>query len=281
MTMSRLRRSALSLALIVIGTVVVSVPGGAQQRDRDDEGGRSGCAERRGDYDDNHARHCEERETRLQSRGGAFVVDARENGGVVVRGWSGDSVLLRAVVNTKAESEAAAAALAKEVRVVTEGTIHAEGPATTRGDSWWVTFELYVPRRSDLTLDTRNGPISVRDVTGRMQLRAVNGPLALARVGGDVHGRTTNGPIHVSLSGNRWEGTGLDAETSNGPVTLSVPASYSAHLVTGTQNGPMELGIPLTVQGRIGRHIETDIGSGGATVRAVTTNGPLTVERGT
>jgi hypothetical protein len=113
-----------------------------------------------------------------------------------------------------------------------------------------------------------------------MQLRAVNGPLVLTRVGGDVHGRTTNGPLHVSLSGKRWEGAGLDAETSNGPVTLSVPASYSAHLVTGTVNGPLQLGIPITLQGRIGRRIETDIGSGGPTVRAVTTNGPLTVEQG-
>ena len=278
--MSRFRPNALSVALIVVGTVVVSVPGGAQQRDRDDAASRGGCAGRQGDYDDDNARHCEERETRLESRSGAFVVDARENGGVVVRGWSGDSVLLRAVVNTRAESEAAAAALAKEVRVLTDGTIHAEGPATARRQSWWVTFELYVPRRSDLTLDTRNGPISVRDVSGRMQLRAVNGPLTLTRVGGDVKGRTTNGPLHIDLSGTRWEGAGLDAETSNGPVMLMVPASYSAHLVTGTRNGPMQLGFPLTVQGRIGRHIETDIGSGGATVRAVTTNGPLVVEQG-
>ena len=77
------------------------------------------------------------------------------------------------------------------------------------------------------------------------------------------------------------EGAGLDAETSNGPVMLSVPAAYSAHLVTGTINGPVQIEIPLTLQGRIGRRIETDIGSGGAPVRAVTTNGPLVVSRGT
>ena len=71
------------------------------------------------------------------------------------------------------------------------------------------------------------------------------------------------------------------AETSNGPVMISVPPSYSAHLVTGTVNGPMQLDIPLTLQGRIGRRIETDLGSGGASVRAVTTNGPLVVSRGT
>jgi hypothetical protein len=276
-TMSRLRRSFASFAAIVIGTVVVSVPSGAQQRDRSDDV-HGGCSDKWKGGDDK-ARHCEERESRLRS-GGPFVVDARENGGVAVHGWDGDSVLLRAVVETRAGSDAAAVALAKEIHVVTEGTIHAEGPATTRGSSWWVTFELYVPRHSDLTLDTRNGPISVRDVSGRMQLRAENGPLVLSRVGGDVHGRTTNGPLDVTLGGSKWEGAGLDAETSNGPVVLTVPASYSAHLVTGTVNGPVQIDIPMTLQGRIGRRIETDLGSGGAQVRAVTTNGPLVVSRG-
>ena len=277
--MSRSRRTAATLALIVVGTVVISVPGGAQTRDRSGDDTPTGCSANR-DRDDDYARHCEERETRLRATG-AYAVDARENGGVVVRGWDGDSVLLRAVVSTRAGSDAAAAALAREIRVVTDGTIHAEGPPSERESSWWVTFELYVPRRSDLTLDTHNGPISVRDVSGRMQLRAVNGPLVLTSVGGDVHGRTTNGPLAVRLGGAKWEGAGLDAETSNGPVTISVPASYSAHLVTGTVNGPIQLDIPVTLQGRIGRRIETDLGSGGAPVRAVTTNGPLIVSRGT
>ena len=277
--MSRSSRTLASLALIVVGTVVVSVPAGAQQRDRIGDDTHGGCSNRWND-DDDSVRHCEERETRLRPTGGAFVVDARENGGVVVRGWDGDSVLLRAVIDTRAESEAEAAALAKEVRVLTDGTIRAEGPPSARRSSWSVTFELYVPRRSDLTLDTHNGPISVRDVHGRMQLRAVNGPLVLTRVGGDVRGRTTNGPLNVRLAGTTWEGAGLDAETSNGPVVLSVPDAYSAHLVTGTVNGPMQLDIPITLQGRIGRRIETDLGSGGATVRAVTTNGPLIVSRG-
>ena len=43
-------------------------------------------------------------------------------------------------------------------------------------------------------------------------------------------------------------------------------------------NGPMMLDIPVTVQGRLDfHHIATDIGAGGPPVRAVTTNGPVTV----
>ncbi|MGH9421403.1 MAG: hypothetical protein ACRD3J_15600, partial [Thermoanaerobaculia bacterium] len=94
-----------------------------------------------------------------------------------------------------------------------------------------------------------------------------------------VTARTTNGPLLISLSGNKWDGSGLDARTTNGPLTISVPENYSAHLETGTTNGPVSLGFPVTVSGRINRDISTDLGSGGPTIRATTTNGPLTLRR--
>lgn len=71
-----------------------------------------------------------------------------------------------------------------------------------------------------MRLDTHNGPIAVRAVTGRMTLQADNGPVSLDGVGGDVPARTINGPLHVVLTGARWDGAGLDAETTNGPVVV-------------------------------------------------------------
>ena len=56
---------------------------------------------------------------------------------------------------------------------------------------------VYVPRRSNLKVDTYNGPIGVREVKGRMALTAYNGPVLLDGVGGDVHARTTNGPADI------------------------------------------------------------------------------------
>jgi len=44
-------------------------------------------------------------------------------------------------------------------------------------------------------------------------------------------------------------------------------------------NGPMNLAFPLTVtiQGHMTNRIHTTLGDGGAPVRVVTTNGPLTI----
>jgi hypothetical protein len=83
----------------------------------------------------------------------------------------------------------------------------------------------------------------------------------------------------VRLAGTRWSGEGLDAATTNGPVTLSVPGGYAATLTTGTINGPMNVDFPVTVRGRFPRQFTTELSGGGAPIRVVTTNGPVVVRR--
>jgi DUF4097 and DUF4098 domain-containing protein YvlB len=232
--------------------------------------------------DDSRARFCEIRNTGFRATRGVTTVDPGENGGVRFTGWDRDSVAVTARIQTYAETDAEARDLAQQVRIETSGgTIRAEGPAKGRRASWSVSFDVQLPRHSDLAAETQNGPISVEDVQGRMELRAHNGPLRLESVGGDVHARTTNGPLVVTLEGERWDGAGLDGETQNGPVVLTLPANYSAQLETGTVNGPLNVDYPITLQGHINFHrITTQIGSGGPPVRAVTTNGPVTVRHG-
>ena len=59
----------------------------------------------------------------------------------------------------------------------------------------------------------------------------------------------------------------------NGGVELAIPTNYNARLETGTTNGGMDIGFPVTVQGRLNRRLTTQLGSGGPTVRVMTTNG--------
>jgi hypothetical protein len=228
------------------------------------------------------AKHCEVRVTAMAATGRTIAVDPGTNGGVSVRGWDSDSIEIHARIEAEGHSDADAAALAGRIRVSTAGaTIGVEGPPAGIGASWSVSLVVFAPRQSDLKLDTYNGPIAVKDVSGRIAATAYNGPVELRGVGGDVRARTTNGPLAIELTGERWAGAGLDAETTNGPVDLAVPEGYSAQLEVGTVNGPMTLEFPLTVtvMGRLARRIKTVLGSGGAPVRAVTTSGPAVVRR--
>ena len=207
-------------------------------------------------------------------------MDGLRNGGVTVIGSRPDSLVVKTRLQVEARTEAEARRIAGQVRTVVNGShIVAEGPSDSDDDtSWSASLVIWAPRKSDLRLSSRNGPVSVEDVDGDMQLETRNGPLGLRNVAGYVRARTTNGPISITLDGSGWSGAGLDAETNNGPVSLRIPDGYSAHLEAGTSNGPMSLGFPVTMVGRIGRNISTDLGRGGKTIRIMTHNGPLSIE---
>jgi DUF4097 and DUF4098 domain-containing protein YvlB len=231
-------------------------------------------------YNDRLVGHCEIREQTLAPSGGAIAIDGKQNGGVSVKGWDQGQVLVRARVQTGAPTEAEAADLARQIRIETSGAkIYASGPETRKDYQWAVSYEVFVPRRSDLSLETHNGGIAIADVNGRIDFTAVNGGVVLKRVGGAVRGATTNGGLVIQLSGDRWEGESLDVSTTNGGIVMSVPENYSANLQTGTVNGSVSTDFPITVQGRINKQIALNLGSGGATVKAMTTNGGVHLKR--
>jgi hypothetical protein len=268
-------KSKFQLALLAVMTTGFLACSAAAQR-----GERTlNCEQNWGGRSDGQ-RHCEMKEQTIAATGGPIRVDGKRNGGVSVKGWERNEILVRAQITANAPTEDEARALVNEVRVLTGGAnIYADGPET-RDRRWWaVSFEIFVPRQSDLALKAHNGGISIDGVRGALEFDTLNGGISLRDVNGKVKGRTTNGGLSVRLSGARWEGDGLDVETRNGGVQLSLPENYSARLETGTVNGGVNLGFPVTVQGKIEKNIATDLGSGGATIRLMTTNGGVSVRK--
>lgn len=257
-------------ALIVFFAALVS-PAAAQQSD--DEWLES-CQRNR----DDRSTWCNVQVQQLSARS-TLRIDASPNGGIEVIGSNRNDIEVHARIQARAESSADARDLGESVRVDFGNTISSDGPSTGRNESWHVTFVVYVPEQIDLDLEANNGPLGVSGVEGRIEATTRNGPLSLRDLAGDVHARTRNGPLSVTLDGSTWDGAGLDAETTNGPLTLVIPEDYSAELETGTARGPFQSDVPLTVTrlGRSSRRIETTLGRGGAPVRVVTTNGPVTI----
>lgn len=222
--------------------------------------------------------HKEIRESTM-SAGGLVNVDGRRNGGVRVHGENRSDVLIRACIQTRGTTEEEARAVARGIRVETGSPIHAEG--ANDETNWAVSYEILVPRSTNLKLSTHNGGISVSSVDGTIEFEAINGGIHLTDVAGNVKGRTTNGGLHIELSGNTWKGSGLDVETTNGGVHLSIPETYAAHIETGTVNGGFRsdiaaLNVEKTERTRRTR-ISTDLNGGGAPIRLITTNGGVKI----
>ena len=239
------------------------------------------CRDRNGYRDnDDYFNHCEVRESTMGA--GALHVDAGQNGGIHVEAWDRNDVRVRAIVQGNARSESRAREIAGQVQVQSSGgRVYATGPDLERREWWSVSYRINVPRKNDLDLNATNGGITINGVHGNLRFDTTNGGVRLNEVGGLVRGETRNGGLNITLAGNRWDGDGLDVETSNGGVNLAIPDGYNAELETRTVNGGLNIDFPVTVQGELSsrRGITTTLGSGGPPVRVRTTNGGVKINR--
>jgi hypothetical protein len=229
---------------------------------------------------DSRAQHCEVKEQAIAATG-TINVDGMQNGGISVKGWERNEGLVRYRIQTQAATQAEADNLASQIRITTAGgQIRAEGPEQGRNTNWSVTYEIFVPRQTDLSLQTHNGGISISEVRGRINFEAVNGGVALRHLAGNVTGQTVNGGLAVVLTGNNWDGEGLNVKTTNGGLAVSVPDNYSAHLETGTVNGHLAVSPTIAEVERETKKLSLNLGAGGTNLRIYTTNGGVSIKRG-
>lgn len=222
----------------------------------------------------------ETREVNLPA-GSLVNVDGKRNGGISVKGENRADILVRACVQTVGATEEEARAAAKNIRIETGSQIRAESADDESNSA--ISYEIRVPRSTNLKLSAHNGGISISSVEGSVVFETTNGGISLSDVAGDVRGKTRNGGVSVNLSGDRWRGGGLDVETTNGGVNLSMPENYRARVETGTVNGGFRSGIAgLSVgeddnRGNRRKRVSADLNGGGAPVRVMTTNGGVTI----
>ena len=233
-----------------------------------------------GGYDGDRVRHCDIREQSAPSIG-RLTIDGLRNGGATVKGWLRSDVLVRARVEASGENEGAAASMASQVSIDTSGgQVRAMGPES-HDNSWWsVSYEIFVPQKTDLSMKTHNGGITISDVHGQIHFEGNNGGVNLKRIAGDVSGSTVNGGIQLELAGGVWNGRQLEVSTRNGGVTVAMPANFSAHLQAETERGHIQSDFPVNVSGNLrpGR-LDSFIGSGGPLIHVTTNNGGIRFKR--
>ena len=182
---------------------------------------------------------------------------------------------------------------------VENGRVSVSGPSDH--DNWTVFLLVRAPKSANIELRANNGPLSIYDLDGKLFARTTNGPISLRGFSGDadisaVNGpidltgnsgklrlHTENGPISVSLSGDAWNGSGLEADAQNGPLTLRVPKNYqSSLLVESNGHSPMSCQASFCNDARKTwdedrRRIE--FGNSPAVIHLSSVNGPISVKQ--
>jgi len=230
-------------------------------------------------YEDGLATYAESRDQRLPAAS-TNQIDPGQNGSVLVHGWQQSDVLVRACIQSAAPSDSEARALASQVKIADgPGRIEPSGPEEDHRHRWDASYEVWVPTASNVDARAHNGSIGIEAIHGNIRFDTTNGSVRLDKLAGDVAGSTTNGSVRITLDGNRWDGAGLRAETTNGSVRVSIPDNYSAKVEASTVNGRVHVDFPITVSGELGRSLSFQLGSGGPTIEARTTNGSIQIGR--
>ena len=152
-------------------------------------------------------------------------------------------------------------------------------------------IEVVVPRLTDLQVEGSNGgPVTVRDVSGQLEIVNSNAAIVLERVSGTVLASTSNGPIEATLD-SADPRLPMSFLTSNGRIEVVFPANLKATLRLESDTGPITSefalapldGEPITRSiTRGGRRRTLMLGAvngGGPQIDARTENAPIVIRR--
>lgn len=91
-------------------------------------------------------------------------------------------------------------------------------------------LRVVVPRNSQLTALSRDGAITIEDVSGKISLTTNDGSVRGSRLGGEIHVRSGDGAIRFDRASGK-----LDLETDDGSITVEAqPTALRARTMDGT-----------------------------------------------
>ena len=221
----------------------------------------------------------------LDVRAGTPVSIDNVSGRIVVTTWDQPRVRIHAI--RKAESREVLDKLSIDIRQNGEGLAIATH-MPKKNDSGFLDFlfgndgnasidyDVTVPRTTDLKVENTNGSITASDVTGVIRLATTNGRITAERCTGSMNAGTTNGSIRAELLAVA-SGKSMKFETTNGSITLMVPASFAADIQAETTNGSIRTDLPVTTKSFSRRELRGTLNGGGAELGLYTTNGSIEV----
>ncbi|MEP7011414.1 MAG: DUF4097 family beta strand repeat-containing protein [Acidobacteriota bacterium] len=228
------------------------------------------------------------------------------NGSITLEAWDRPEVEVRADKIVKSPSEDEANRTLDQVKVIVDAKpnrvkVEAQFPHGHSGLFSWlsgravesikVEFHVRIPREADLRIDNVNGGITLQGGKGDLRLTTVNGgvsatdtdgTLKLESTNGAIEAHHTRGTLEASTVNGRIEAELADLagksslESTNGGITLRLPASVRANLSASTTNGGVSCDLDVAGAKKRNR-IEGTLNGGGPEIEIDTVNGAVSI----
>ncbi|MDZ7265835.1 MAG: DUF4097 domain-containing protein [candidate division KSB1 bacterium] len=228
------------------------------------------------------------------SPGGSFSLE-NTNGAIEIVAWDRNEVQIVAqkLAQARRQEDAQKLLAATEIIVRQEEYAVAVETRTPRvqddDDTFWrwifgegngsvtVTYQISLPRQIQIKIQSVNGQIEARAISGNIRLATTNGSIAIDDARGSISAKTTNGRLRIAMAQVEREAT-LDFETTNGSITVEFPGDCNASISARTTNGRVDCDFPLTRRSGLRRNeLHGQIGEDGGRVNLRTTNGAITI----
>jgi DUF4097 and DUF4098 domain-containing protein YvlB len=147
------------------------------------------------------------------------------------------------------------------------------------GNTGKVDYHITVPENARLEIETTNGRVRIAGASGLVRAATTNGGVEVEDAVSEVEASTTNGGVRVAFRKAPDQGSHR-ITTTNGSVTLLLPADASGAFEASTVNGGIKTDFPLEVSGGIGgRRLNGRLGEGRARFELRTVNGGVRIIR--
>ncbi|HKD82686.1 MAG TPA: hypothetical protein VKH81_23550 [Candidatus Angelobacter sp.] len=187
-----------------------------------------------------------------------LTISAERNGGIQVTTWDRPDVSLKLCKQVAANDDNEGRRVLAETHLVINGAnISVQSPDKVSDDgdtdegeshhSLGTVLLVKAPKNANLTLNVRNGGVSLNGFsgtaeahaqnggisfkrsTGKLTARAENGGISIKDCGGEISAKVENGGLSITLP-EHWEGKGLDAQARNGGLEVAVPKNFNGGL---------------------------------------------------
>lgn len=194
---------------------------------------------------------------------GSMLAVSTASGSIRAAGHQTNDAHVVATIVARAATREQARELAEQVTVRFERTdkgvqIKVDRPAPASKRSVSVSYEISVPRQTDIDCDSASGAVALTDLIANVTARTASGAIAVARITGSIQLQSTSGSIRCE-------------QIDRGDIRLD-NASGSLHLIDASTIGTCQMNTAsgsVTAQRIEARSIRMDSASAGVTAHDV------------